>query len=343
MEINEIKKRALIMGLNYTGTSSALGGCINDAEGLKTLLISHFNYSEDKIVVMTDNASDSLSPVRSNILSQLDDLVSKAESEDLDELWLSYSGHGSYTWDQNNDERDGRDELLCPLDYHSNGGITDDVINNYLSRIPAKCHVVCLFDCCHSGTMADLTYNYRYDKTPDRRERVRKRIKKLVKSTRKRHIRRRVRVSYKVNGRRRYRYVNKRVTRVIPGKYRYVNRYVWVTIPGNLKWVDSQNLINKDKIKCQLLTISGCRDPQTSADVYYKEVNQWNGALTKAFIGIVTQTTDRISCREMCHELNSSMLSQKLTQRPVICSSYKLSDDRQFYRCPRCPDSCIKL
>jgi hypothetical protein len=320
-----------------------LSGCINDAENLKSLLIGNFNYSDDNIVLMTDNANDNLYPSLENILSQLEKLVSEAESDDLDELWISYSGHGSYTWDQNNDEKDRRDELLCPLDYDSNGGITDDVINSYLSRIPVKCHVICLFDCCHSGTLADLTYNYSYDKTPDRRERVIKRIKKLVRPSQKRYFRKRERESYTVNGIKRYRYVTKRVSREIPAKYRYVNSYVWVTIPGILKLLESQNLINKDNVKCKLLTISGCRDPQTSADVYYKEINQWNGALSKSFIEIVNQTTDRISCLDMCQELNSSMLSQKLTQRPVVSSSYKLSDDHIFYRCPKCPNTFIKF
>ena len=338
-----VKKRALIMGLNYIGTSSALGGCINDADGLKSLLQSHFGYSDDKIVLMTDNKGDVEYPTRANILSQLDTLVREAIDENLDEIWISYSGHGSYTWDSNNDESDGLDEQLCPLDYSTNGGITDDIINSYLARVPESCNVVALFDCCHSGTMCDLPNKYQYDKGPDKKRRVREKVKKLVRRERIRKIRKRVRVAYTRNGRKRFRYVIKYIEKTIPAKYRYVYRRVWKTIPGEWKWNDSLNSKNNGKVKCQLITISGCRDPQTSADVYYSQVGEWNGALTKAFIENIKATSDNISCGDLCLRLNSSMVSQKLSQRPVICSSYNLEKTRLFYRCPTNQNTCIRL
>ena len=34
------KKKALIIGVNYTGTSEELGGCINDAVRIKAFIIS---------------------------------------------------------------------------------------------------------------------------------------------------------------------------------------------------------------------------------------------------------------------------------------------------------------
>ena len=75
-----------------------------------------------------------------------------------DTLFFTYSGHGSYTLDQNNEEADGKDELLVCLDL---AGIRDDelkdIINKYLKE---DVTLFVLFDCCHSGTLIDLKYNY---------------------------------------------------------------------------------------------------------------------------------------------------------------------------------------
>jgi hypothetical protein len=49
--ITLIKKCGLIIGINYTGSSSELNGCINDAQILKIFLTSKCN----NMILMTDN------------------------------------------------------------------------------------------------------------------------------------------------------------------------------------------------------------------------------------------------------------------------------------------------
>ena len=305
----EIKKRALLIGLNYTNTNNELGGCINDTINLQSLIKNYFNYSESNITIMTDDKSGKYYPIRENIIYQLDNLITQVIEENLDEIWISYSGHGSYTRDTNRDETDNYDEVICPLDYSTSGGITDDTIHKYLARIPTSCRVICLFDCCHSGTICDLQYKCCYDKQADTRKRVRKRVK----------------VPYKRNGRKRY---------------RYRRRWVWKTIPGEWKWNNSIN--NKKEIKCSIISISGCRDPQTSADVFYQEMGKWNGALSKAFVDNIKNITEEISCRDLCLKLNKSMLDQKLTQKPVICTSYNLNPNQLFFRKWDLNNICIR-
>ena len=63
-----MNKRALIVGINYTGTSSALNGCITDAENVKQELLKR-GYAERNIVFLTDNTD--VKPTRENILKEL--------------------------------------------------------------------------------------------------------------------------------------------------------------------------------------------------------------------------------------------------------------------------------
>jgi hypothetical protein len=66
---------------------------------------------------------------------------------------IYYSGHGSRTPDQNNDEIDDYDETLVPWDYGSKREfITDDELHRWLSLLNTN-QVVMIFDSCHSGTM----------------------------------------------------------------------------------------------------------------------------------------------------------------------------------------------
>ena len=199
------RKLALIMGLNYEGSNYELGGCQNDADNLRQLLPEYFRYNSDDITIMTDKSIGRLWPSRENILGQLERLINQVETENIEECWISFSGHGSYLKDTGGDEIDGRDECLCPLDVTTQGVIRDDVINSYLRRIPSTCRVICLFDCCHSGTMGDLAYRYSYQLKPGRRYRVRQRVRRRIRRGR--------------------RWI-----------YRYVRRWVWKTDPGRWVW-----------------------------------------------------------------------------------------------------------
>ena len=53
---------------------------------------------------------------------------------------------------------------MIPLDYDINGQIRDDDIKRMLV-VPMKAgvFVTSVMDCCHSGTVCDLPYNYRGD------------------------------------------------------------------------------------------------------------------------------------------------------------------------------------
>jgi hypothetical protein len=160
-------KKALLIGINYTGTSSALGGCINDSTNLKNFMIKNRYFQNKDMVTMNDNQVGNNYPTKRNILIQLRNLVNFANRNKNKNVLLvvSYSGHGTYQRDRNGDESDGRDEALCPIDYTARGFITDDLIKRYfIDKLPSNVKLVMLIDACHSGTMCDLKYEYNCDR-----------------------------------------------------------------------------------------------------------------------------------------------------------------------------------
>lgn len=145
-------KQALLVGINYTGTFSALNGCINDVQNIKKYLLQR-GYSEENITVLTDETA--MKPTRVNILTQLLKLILC----DAKKLFFHYSGHGSYVRDEDGDEPDGKDECLCPIDYEDAGMILDDELRGILQCLNEGKKLTVLLDCCHSGSGCDLSYN----------------------------------------------------------------------------------------------------------------------------------------------------------------------------------------
>jgi hypothetical protein len=169
------KKRALLIGINYTGTNNALRGCINDIHKTRDNLIQHFGFDEKNIVLMFDEnqKNPSLIPTKENIKTQIKNFVNTKESTIDAELVFQYSGHGGQVPDDDGDEIDGKDECLFPLDFtktDSKGGlnvIRDDEFRKLFSEdyVDESACITFIIDACHSGTMGDERYNYTFNQT----------------------------------------------------------------------------------------------------------------------------------------------------------------------------------
>lgn len=160
-------RKALLIGINYVGTSSELNGCINDCENLERFLKENKNFTSTEITMMHDRQRGELYPTKANITKQLQLLVdfAKKNSRKTVNLFVSYSGHGSYLRDRNGDELDGKDEVLCPVDYEKSGFITDDYLKaSFVSLLPKNVTATVLIDACHSGTVLDLKFDYAVNK-----------------------------------------------------------------------------------------------------------------------------------------------------------------------------------
>ena len=158
-QTNIVYKNALLIGCNYTGTQYELNGCINDIENIQNKLKTQYQFNN--VLIMTDNTIKK--PTKENILDELKILLTNAKSGD--KLFLAFSGHGTTIKDTTDDEKDGLDEMFVPLDFNF---ISDDeikiLINTHLKK---DVILFALFDCCHSGTILDLRYQYFDSETDD--------------------------------------------------------------------------------------------------------------------------------------------------------------------------------
>jgi metacaspase-1 len=145
-------KKALLIGICYFGTSSQLNGCINDVENIKKYLLNN-GYSLRDITVITDNTRTK--PTRAVIIKSILDIILSG----ADRIFIHYSGHGSYELDLDGDEEDGNDEALVPLDYATEGLITDDQLRSLFNFMKPTSKITVVFDCCHSGSALDLGYS----------------------------------------------------------------------------------------------------------------------------------------------------------------------------------------
>ncbi len=133
-------KRALLIGINNYPYYPLPDG-INNVNAWQAYLQPK-GYSITKLL---DNQA-----TKSAILTKLTLLVNA--SQPGDSLVMMFSGHGSYVADQNGDELDGYDEVICPVNYFSGQYIRDDDLKGILNTLRAGVNVDIFMDCCYAGT-----------------------------------------------------------------------------------------------------------------------------------------------------------------------------------------------
>ncbi len=136
-------KKALLFGINdysqatgYSGPVNNLPDCILDCHTWAGKLSSHFGFQP---FIFTD---------KQVIDIVFEHEVLKAFSEELEDLFIGLSFHGTQVRDRDGDEEDGYDEAFC---LH-NGVYIDDRFKKLISQKPAKTRFVIAADCCHAGT-----------------------------------------------------------------------------------------------------------------------------------------------------------------------------------------------
>ena len=242
-----MSKKALVIGVNYTGSPQQLLGCVNDAKKIQQSLLDQ-GYPEENITLLVDDGDK---PTRANIVRCIIDLV----MSDASFLFLHFSGHGTHIPDKNGDEEDGQDECIVPLDFSENGVITDDQLRGLLNCMRPNQKLFCVFDCCHSGTIIDLKYNL-YE--------------------------------------------------------RFGGRYLAMMKDSHYK-----------ATKGQCVMISGCQDPQYSADAYIDGKNQ--GAMTFCFLEVMDESGWRITYENMILGIRRKLRERNYTQIPNLSSGRNLN------------------
>lgn len=160
------RHKSLLIGINYTGTRSALKGCINDANNMSNLLRQNgFPRDGSHMLILSDERSrgSEYQPTSSNIMKAFKWLMNDVRRGDI--LFFHFSGHGSQMPDKTGQEVDGYNETIVPLDYERAGQISDDVLWGTLVRaLPDGARLTALMDMCHSGTGLDLPFEYNVDR-----------------------------------------------------------------------------------------------------------------------------------------------------------------------------------
>jgi hypothetical protein len=152
-----MEKKALLIGINYSGTNNQLNGCIQDIYNMRDILVKIYSYPQENIRILSDK---DIPPTRKNIEDNISWLVSNNKAGNS--LYFHYSGHGAYIKDTSNDEGDRKDEVIVPIDFRVSGFIVDDwLFMNLVSKVQSGVRLVCCFDSCHSGTVLDLKHNYK--------------------------------------------------------------------------------------------------------------------------------------------------------------------------------------
>lgn len=148
-------QRALCVGINdYPGSDMDLSGCVNDAADWRALLEAR-GYRVDSL--LNGDAT------RNRMLDALRTLVSSATGGDV--LVFTFSGHGSWLPDDDQDEPDARDEMMCPHDVMQEQYVLDDDLHAIFKTKKNDVRMYVISDSCHSGSVVRYAPSLRPDAT----------------------------------------------------------------------------------------------------------------------------------------------------------------------------------
>ena len=137
---------AVIIGINEYEHVDKLNYAVQDAEAVKNLLISNFNFPKEHIIILTDKEA-----TLENIKTKLFEVATSVTKGDR--LLVYFAGHG-----QTYEKKDGGElGYLIPVD-----GKTDNIFATCLpmddikrvSSITSAKHVLFLMDACYGGLLA---------------------------------------------------------------------------------------------------------------------------------------------------------------------------------------------
>lgn len=301
------RRKALVIGINYFNSQNELKGCISDALRVNQFLTTRCGYNQDDIVILRDDLRDNprCVPTRENIISAMQWLVRDAMPGDC--LFMSYSGHGSQQQDQDGDEMDGMDDCICPVDFQQNGMLIDDIIHDITVKpLPQGCRLTALMDCCHSGSVLDLPYTYSTKGVVKTGE------NQMYKDLGSEGL------SLLMN------YATGRRSNMLSGAMD-----VFHTVSnggGKLTKEQQQRVIQMKSSPADVISISGCKDNQTSADTSVNNTD--TGALTWAFLEVLEENPNQ-SYLTLLNNIRNK-LAGKYSQKPQLACSHELDCNLQF-------------
>ncbi|KAG0211108.1 Ca(2+)-dependent cysteine protease [Mortierella sp. GBA30] len=291
-------RRALLIGINYTGLANPLHGCINDAAIMKNFLLDVGFHDESIRVLTDDQVGTPWMPTRDNILENLKWLIQDAKKNDS--YFLHYSGHGGQVVDLDGDETNGMDNCIFPLDHKEKGVIIDDDLHNMLvKKLPPGVRLTVVFDCCHSGSALDLPYVYASTGYIRGSSALANLGHELVEGN-----------------------FDAEALKELQEKWQKLQ-------------LEEKEFARQVKLKAadaDVIMFSGCKDDQTSADVSVKRGGKMassNGAMTYAFTKCIRENPVQ-SYQDMLNNIRD-LLKEKYKQKPQLSSSRPMNMSELFH------------
>lgn len=278
------RRRAVLVGINYLNCAQGrLSGCINDARSMHAFF-SSWGFQPTSIVLLTDDQRDpNYLPTRANIIQALQWLVQDISGGDS--AVFHFSGHGGQVEASifDVDEDDGMNETIIPMDYQQLGGNKGHIVDNDLHKILVKplvqgARLLVIFDSCHSGTALDLPFIWNDPECPNASD---------TSSLSSRH---------------------KNTKFGLGGLAKGLTKEV---LHHGKKAIGSK----KPKKPCvgDVVSISGCQDHKTSADV------AGAGAMSVAFAECMRQTRGQLTYMQLIRGMRQVCRSKGLKQVPQLC------------------------
>jgi hypothetical protein len=310
------RRKALLIGINYTGSKNELRGCVNDVENIRRYLVHDKGFPHDpaSMVILTDNQTDSrLIPTGRNMLAAFHWLVSN--NYQGDSLFLHYSGHGGQVKDPDGDRENGFDDTICPVDFEQYGQITSDTLHRVIvTPLAPGVRLTVIFDCCHSGTAIELPFVYRSDKDG--------------KISLVDNIRQGVRLASAARALIQGGFSMEKVNdakQLLAGAQSFFHGLAHRSDPtteglGQERFVEDWNTEGKD-----VWMFSGCRDDQTSADTSI--ANEPTGAMSWAFIQTMRDSPGQSYVQVL--QRTRGLLAQRYSQIPQLSVGGQYNLDQQ--------------
>ncbi|KAJ3067141.1 hypothetical protein HDU98_009662 [Podochytrium sp. JEL0797] len=292
------RKKALLIGINYTGSEHALKGCINDAHNIKQMLSQQFGYKTDQqsMLMLVDDARDPQHiPTVKNML-----------------------GHGSQIQDQDGDRANGLDDTICPVDFATEGMIDSDMLHKVLVKaMPQGCKLTVIMDCCHSGTMLELPYTYRPDLDGKMSRKELLQAGKAVVLQAQRLLK---------GG---FSAAKKHEAQVLKDEVMSLARvFAGTASVNNASEYKLESFNENSEAPKECYLISGCLDEQTSADAQLNGMA--SGALTFALLSALRDNPKGISFEDLLAQLRVFMKEDGFSQIPQLSCGTPVDPDSPF-------------
>jgi hypothetical protein len=275
-------KRALLVGINVFPTltpGETLRGCVNDTAELRSLLTQFYGFDNQEIRILCDSEATT-----QGIKDGLGWLLSDYAGSDV--RLFHFSSHGTRVADQNNDEYEGKDEVIVTYDHSWARPFRDDHLFEIFNTIPQNVNFTFVADCCHSGTIQKglldkgLDFKPRYVVPPPDVEDA------IFELRRKRDLQSREYVAEKIQEEMKTRDISRDELLALIEKYE-----------KGFKENTYKNVIAADRH----ILLAGCEDRQTSADARIEGV--YRGAFTWAIGKSIREANGSLTYSELIRQV----------------------------------------